>query len=263
MDFRIRIVLLKIPISYTGQFQLSKDGYWEGSNQFSYNKATYELTVTAYTATSESFRNDMSAIYSGLQSFGTADQRFGLEGNLLFWMSLVFVNQTANAKRLTLTGTPLVILDREHIDAAVSSIAGNCNVSNIASFDKATGILSASWVYKDFAAEPKCMKALDPGHLGYNLLTKPKLFTLSFDIRSIITGIAVNLRIMTVDQLVEITDYRLAYMNNGRRILARWFYDPRYEGMQPLRCVTSNEGLPYCTFRVNDVSYVFFFLLQC
>jgi hypothetical protein len=130
-------------------------------------------------------------------------------------------------------------------------------VTNKASFDNSNGMLSVSWNYEEYIAEPLCMKAMDPVHMGYNTLAKPKMFTLSFDIRSIVTGIAVNLGIMAVDQLVEITKYRLAYVNNGRNIVARYFYDPRYAGMQPLRCITSNGGPAFCTFRVNDVSFIF------
>jgi hypothetical protein len=169
---------------------------------------------------------------------------------------MVFVNQTKSPQRLYMLGNPLIIFNRDHIDAAVSSIAGNCNVSNTASFDNSNGIMSVSWNYKSFMAEPLCYKAMSPAYFGYNVLTKPKLFTLSFDIRTIITGIAVNLNIITVDQLEEITKYRLDFMSGTTPVSSRYFYDPQYAGMQPLRCVSLSGAKPFCTFKVNQVSSI-------
>jgi hypothetical protein len=216
------------------------------------------LAVTAYTKTGVDFRNDMDNIYSGLQVYGEKSKNMALDETLMLWMSLVFVNQTKGPERLTLTGNPLIIFNRDHINAALSSISGNCNVSNTATFDNSNGLMTVSWVYKEFIAEPKCMKAMDPMRMGYDMMAKPKMFTLPFDIRSIVTAIAVNLKLITIDQLVEITKYKLDYMNNGRRVIARWFYDPQYAGMQPVRCITSNGGPPFCTFRVNDVSILLY-----
>jgi hypothetical protein len=243
-----------VPISYTGNFLLTEDGHWEGSKKFSYNLATYNLAMTSYSSTSKGFRNDMESVFQKLQYYGDIVRNQPLDSNLLLWMSLVFVNQSSNAKRLTLTGDPLIIFDRDHTDAAVSSIFGNCNVSSVSSFDSATGTMSVSFVYADFIAEPKCVKAMNPIYFGYNTLAKPTLFELSFDIRSIISGIAVNVGILRLEQLQEITKYRQDYMLGAQRVVARYFYDPRYDGMKSIRCVTLDGGKPFCTFRINDVS---------
>jgi hypothetical protein len=101
---------------------------------------------------------------------------------------------------------------------------------------------------------------MNPTYFGYNSLTKPKTFTLSFDIRTIVTGIAVNLGIISVDQLEEIPKYRLSYFSGTTPILSRYFYDPRYAGMQPLRCVSLSGGKPFCTFRINEV---FTYFVSC
>jgi hypothetical protein len=196
----------------------------------------------------------MESVFKRLQYCGDIVRNQPLDSNLLLWMSLVFVNQSSTAKRLTLTGDPLVIFNRDHTDAAVSSIFGNCNVSSVASFDSSTGMVLVKFNFDDFMAEPKCTAAMNPIYFGYNVLTKPKMFELSFDIRTIISGIAVNVGILKLDQLEEITKYRQDYMLGAQRVLARYFYDPRYAGMKPLRCVTLDGGKPFCTFRINEVS---------
>jgi hypothetical protein len=244
-------------ISYTGHFLLSRTGFWEGSSNFTYNKATYALDVTSYSATSNIYRDDMNSIYAGLLRYGELAKIQPLDNNLMLWMSLVFVNNSSNAKRLSLTGNPLVIFDRDNIGAAVSSMFGNCNVSSSPSFDSSSGMMSVSWNYKSFMAEPKCTKAMNPTYFGYDDLTKPDMFTLAFDIRTIISGIAVNMGILKLDQLEEINEYRTTRMVDRRHVTARFFYDPRYAGMRPLRCVFVDDSKPYCTYRINEVRICF------
>jgi hypothetical protein len=190
-----------------------------------------------------------------LKQYGELAKTQALDKNLLLWMSLVFVNQSSNAKRLTLTGDPLVVFSRDNIVAAVSSVSGNCNVSSTSSFDNSNGMMSVSWNYKAFMAEPKCTAAMNPEYFGFDMLTKPDMFTLSFDIRTIISGVAVNLGFLKLEQLEEITEYRQHLHVGTQQVYARFFYDPRYAGMKPLRCVTVDNSKPYCTYRINDVSF--------
>jgi hypothetical protein len=243
-----------IPIAYSGSFFISTDGYWEGSNKFAFNLATYNLDVTAYSATSEVFNKEMTSIYTGLQHYGELAKTQPLDQNLMLWMSLVFVNHSSNAKRLSMTGDPLVVFNRDFIDGALSSVLGNCNVSSYSTFDSSSGLLSVSWNYKNFVAEPKCMKAMPPAKFGYNTLTKPELFELSFDIRTIITGVAMNLGLLKREQLVEIVKYRTYSVISGANSMVQFFVDPRYGGMDPLRCVSVGTNAPYCTYRMGDVS---------
>jgi hypothetical protein len=247
-----------IPISYSGRFVVSQDGYWEGSNQFAFNRATYNLDVTAYSVTNDIFNKEMTEIYTGLQQYGELAKTQPLDQNLMLWMSLVFVNESSNAKRLTMTGDPLVIFKRDFIDAALSSVLGNCNVSSYSSFDSSSGLLSVSWNYKNYIAEPKCMKAMPPAKFGYNTLTKPELFELSFDIHTIITGVAMNLGLLKREQLVEIVKYRTYSVISGANSMVQFFVDPRYGGMNPLRCVSVGTNAPYCTYRMGDVSILLF-----
>eukprot|EP01034_Spumella_vulgaris_P047560 gene47560-biopygen38416 len=106
-----------------------------------------------------------------------------LDDNLLLWMSIVLVKNTSNARRFNMVGDPLVVFDREHTDGVVR--------------------MSMSFNHADFIAEPKCMHAMNPVLFGYNTLTKPKDFTFSYDIRTLITGLAVNREFVALDELIE------------------------------------------------------------
>jgi hypothetical protein len=97
------------------------------------------------------------------------------------------------------------------------------------------------------------MKAMDPALFGYNTRTKPGIFKFSFDVRTLITGIAVNLGVMTVDQLEEIVSFRQTQNNNGMQIGVKAYYDPKYAGMKPISCVSFAEGVPVCAIQLGSV----------
>eukprot|EP01034_Spumella_vulgaris_P047293 gene47293-biopygen7268 len=75
--------------------------------------------------------------------------------------------------------------------------------------------MSTSFNYDEYIAEPKCMNAMNPAFFGYNNRTKPNKFTFSFDVRTLVTGLAVNLGVLTVDQLEEILAFRQEFDSDG------------------------------------------------
>eukprot|EP01034_Spumella_vulgaris_P037586 gene37586-biopygen31936 len=176
-----------------------------------------------------------------------------LDDNLLLWMSVVLVKNTSNSHRYTMVGDPLVVFDRDHTDGVVSSVKGNCNVSSVASFDNTNGRMSMSWNYKDFIAEPKCVHAMNPTLFGYNTLTKPKDFTISYDIRTLITALAANREFVALEDLIEIVKYRFEILYNGIVLSMRRFYDPRFTGMDPILCIVVPGLVPFCNPQIGDV----------
>eukprot|EP01034_Spumella_vulgaris_P022557 gene22557-biopygen19648 len=201
----------------------------------------------------------MNTLYAGLKAFGASAKTNDLGGNLLLWMSLVFVNASSNAQRFTMTGTPLSVFDRDHTDGAVSSVRGNCNVSSVTTFDTANGMMTLSWNYADFIAEPKCMFAMDPATFGYNTLTKPEMFTIGYDIRTLITNVAVNMHILTLDQLEEIEAFHtIVYpaIFGGIPVDVRFYYDPKFPGMKPIQCVLLAGAEPSCVMQIGS-AYAF------
>jgi hypothetical protein len=116
--------------------------------------------------------------------------------------------------------------------------------------------MSISWDYEDFIAEPLCMTAIDPILMGYDTLTRPELFTITYDIRTLITGLSVNLKIVQTEQLEEIKSYASNVVSNGLPISIKYYYDPRYAGMDPIRCARVNGGAPTCFISIGDVRYV-------
>jgi hypothetical protein len=247
-----------VPISYTGKFLVSDDGYWEGAHQFSYNRATYSFSVVAYSATDKVFKHDMNNIHIGLVEAGAVASTSPLFTNLLLWMSLVFVNNS-NAQRFNLVGDPLVIFDRQHLTASASSVKGNCNVSSTSSFDHSNGHMTIEWIYEDFIAEPLCMATMDPVLMGYDTMTMPEIFSIVYDIRTLITSLAVNLGILKTDQLEEIVKFASSVVSNGILIAINHYYDPRYPAMDPFRCARINGGPPTCFIAMDQVKWFAFF----
>jgi hypothetical protein len=100
------------------------------------------------------------------------------------------------------------------------------------------------------------MAALNPIHLGYDTKAKPRLFTISYDVRTLITGLNVNQGILKTNQLEEIVKYRQNLVTADKLpVVVKWYYDPRYAGMAPLRCSSINGTVEYCTLRMNEVIF--------
>lgn len=92
----------------------------------------------------------------------------------------------------------------------------------------------------DFLADSACTSIMNPNIYGYNTLSKPESFSLVFDIRTLITAIAVNYGYTSLDTLVAIPNTSFNFTTFGTYVEAGWYYDPRYPGMAPISC-TSNS----------------------
>eukprot|EP01034_Spumella_vulgaris_P047536 gene47536-biopygen37176 len=196
------------------------------------------------------------SLFEGLTATGAVAKTQDLGGNLIYWMSLVFVNSTSNAQRFAMIGTPLTVFDRDYTEGVVSSVMGNCNVTSTTSFDPSSGIMSLSFNHADYMAEPKCFHAMTPEIFGYNTRTQPELFTFSFDVRTLITGLSVNLGVMTVDQLEEVVAFRQFFTTEGITMEIRAYYDPKYAGMKVINCVSIDTGSSLCAIPLG-LNYAF------
>jgi hypothetical protein len=87
---------------------------------------------------------------------------------------------------------------------------------------------------------------------GYNTLSKPDLFTISYDIRTLVTSLAVNLDILKMEQLIEIVEFRQTISAGGVVLSVGSYYDPKYPGMKNVLCV-QNRPDPTCVMQIGNV----------
>ena len=251
-----------IPIYNSGVYLATETGYWEGQENFEYSQAAYILTITSFSAAYSEYQNLMDLIYTNLVTYGSKAAASDLATNLVYWMSLKFVPPGGNtADSFGMGGTPLTIFDRQKTTGTASNVKGDCNATSVASFDPSTGRLTMSYVYSEYVSNPLCTDVMSPALLGYSSGVNGEYLTISVDVRTLITGNAINSGVLEFDEIVEIPAFRSKYVYDGVVYNVSNYFDPKYPGMEPLACIVSSDAnaaiANSCVLRVSPFAYGF------
>jgi hypothetical protein len=109
--------------------------------------------------------------------------------------------------------------------------------------------MAAAYNVADFEGNPSCAHNGNISRLGYSSITRSPVFTISKDVRTLITAISVNLGILEVSnlQLVESSVTTV----NGTKYGAASYVDPRYPGMGPILCLEQGNK-QNCLIQMGD-----------
>jgi hypothetical protein len=247
-----------VQISNTGTFYATKEGYWSGSSQFRYSNTSYAIYITNMAASEENFKSSFWEIYSSLSFLGNITKTTDLSINLLFWMSYAIFAPTQRNQRFTLHGNPLNVFDREKISGSIGGVFGNCAPNNsIASYSVASGILELFFSHDSFMDDPQCASLLTPEYIGYDPITTNNLLHLRFDVRTLVTSLAINIGILSLSSVEKIgnTDTSFPYEYEGivYSVNVSKFYDPRYPGMKPVTCLVDSLFPSTCIIELYNI----------
>eukprot|EP01038_Epipyxis_sp_PR26KG_P013837 gene13837-18558_t len=231
-----------VPLSNTGQYLATQSGQWQGATDFSYSLAAYQLTLNNYETTAGNLAGSLLSIGFTLSFFGNLSTTQDLSLNLLYWTSFVIAEEALSGEvttsnRFNMVGTPLSILNRQYTFGMVGNRYGLCNASSVASFDTNSGILSVSFVYDEFVANPICNASINPSFFNYLPKLNKNSFTISLDSRTVFTAVAVNNGLLQLSYIEEVTQKRGNISSGESIFLYSSFYDPKYPGMALLYCV--------------------------
>eukprot|EP01038_Epipyxis_sp_PR26KG_P008971 gene8971-12102_t len=169
----------------------------------------------------------------------------------------------------TLDGSVLNVLNRDFTFGSILNANGTCMQPVDTSFNPTSGFISMSWNYDNFVNDKTCNKIADPNQLNYDTISKSETFTAKFDVRALVTAASVNLRINSLDTLIEIPEYRVNLTGESATFMLdsyveaaahnsfiSRYYDPKYPGMEPLSCVTlySSNNLAICLVLLGKVN---------
>eukprot|EP01038_Epipyxis_sp_PR26KG_P005984 gene5984-8241_t len=243
-----------IPLSISGTFMATNDGYWEGGSNFQYANAAYKLKVVNYKKTYTTYYDDMKDIYSQLSIDGNYTISQNLGYNILFWMTKTYLIDNEQSYRFSLDGSVLRVLNRDFTKGSIISSKGICTLSTTTTFLPSTGQISMAYNYDDFVENPTCYAAVDPVQLNYDSVSIGSTFTPQFDVRSLVTAVSINLRINLLSTLIEIPVYRtnITQINS----YSSKYYDPKYPGMDPINCITAYNTSSFVDGFSLDVCYV-------
>lgn len=146
-------------------------------------------------------------------------------------------------------GTPLLIFNKEHTVGTISNVQHDCNESAVGTFNPSTGIMEVSFELNGYYNNPSCAGNGDVEAFGYSNKSRSNSFAVNYDIRTLVTAVAVNSNVtnpLTL-QLVE----SVLYPVNGTAIYSASYVDPRYPGMDPVLCIHQGD-VPSCVLDVGS-----------
>jgi hypothetical protein len=237
-----------VTISNTGTFLATKTGNWQGSPSFAYSNSTYSINLVNVQMDENEFAYSMRHAYANLEEIGNYAVTQNLGINLLYWMSWVYVG--ANLERFSMTGTPLVVFQKEHTVGTISNKQGDCNGTSLSSFNPSTGILQLGYDLAEYNTNPTCAGNGDLSLYGYSSIARSSMFTVDFDVRTLITAVAVNSNVTSVNKLQVVAS--VFYKVKGVPYFSASYVDPRYPGMDPVLCMF-REGTPHCLLTVGGL----------
>lgn len=240
-------------ISNSGDFLLSLDGYWEGTNEFNYTDAQYvistknmQVSTAVYGGYIDYFQEQVNYIAQNISP------QLDLGYNLLFWMSYVIRQPGSESNRFYMNGDPLTVFDRQYTAGSLTSQYGDCANAATGSFDRANGLLSVRFDVSKYQAD-NCSFLSDPALLGYLPRVSPSSFDVKVDVRSLVTAVSVNINIISLTDLQYIRGTDTSFTTStGITVPLAQYVDVRYPGMQAIYC-SSHPAFQHCIISVAQV----------
>lgn len=214
-----------------GTFLADTKGNWQSSSKFSPTEAVYQFKYQQLVQDMKTYEFMIDILNSSLYEIGDMMENYTLAENLIIWTSWGgFYDNQGKRQNFNLYSDPSVIFNRQYISGLVSNQDYDCNEESTTKFDSATYIISISYPFKSFFANPTCSSTLSLLSVNYVEIFDGQYFSFNTDIRSMITALAINTHIIYLDNIAEIPNHRLnvTYLNQTYTIGS--FYDPKYPG---------------------------------
>ena len=217
----------------TGNFLADANGLWQSSTKFSTSSALYDFTCQTMRVNNSQWASMVVDLENSLTLLGESQKNYSLAENLLVWTSWGGgINTGDMLQFFTMYSDVGVVFNREYVHGVISNVNADCNASAVSSFDASTYILSLEYSNDEFTSNPGCYQTINPQQLGYDPIFDGDEFTMSFDVRSLVTALAVNTGLIDLDMLRPVVGSSFVYEYLGKEYSIAKFYDPRYQGSQ-------------------------------
>jgi hypothetical protein len=216
-------------------------GYWEGNSNFEYSQAIYSAEFNNFQGSPTDYRKLLIRAFEKMNTIGQKAYTQNLGDNLIYWMiytvSTNTYSQASKKHSLHLTGSPQTVFDRRYLYGKITNVYGNCNATSKVTYDRKNSLLKVSYSYSEYMSNPTCRNIVHPDHLGYISQYDGDDFSLTIDVQSLMTAIAVNSGILNTTELELVPFSQSSYVTDNVQYIVGKYYFPRFPGMQPLVCV--------------------------
>lgn len=144
-----------------------------------------------------------------------------------------------------------MIFNKENTVGTVSNYKSDCNATSTSSFNPSTGIMQVTYSIDDYNNNPSCNENGSPEQFGYSPYSRASMFTIDFDIRTLITVAAVNDFVSSPHDLQLVDE--VTYSVGGASYYSASYVDPRYPGMEPIFCLFKDHDTPNCLLTIGSM----------
>ncbi len=242
-----------VPIAVSGTFLADDKGNWVGTPDFVYSSAIYSLSLNNFQVQSQQQYVDMMDTFNDtLYNISTISKNQDLTSNLIIWMAFqryYSVNDPNNIlgytkagsgqlQSLQMTGLPTQVFNLNYEQGTIGSARGYCNIATSGTyFDQANAELFITYPHDSYAKSTICEAASPATSLGYVQTFDENVFSIKVDVRSFVTAVAVNLKLLALDNLAISNTKIQNFTTANTTFELGQYYDIRYPEMDPILCV--------------------------
>jgi hypothetical protein len=249
----------RVPKAVSGQYLLSDDGYWEGSQLFQYSHALLAVEMNNLKTTAAAFQQQMEDLEIALSEWvSSASTNQSLAWNLLLLMEQRnTVDYDGYSQTIFYTALPSVVFNSETMYAALAGRdSGPCPVYTFPTFSAGDGLLSAAFDVE--LLQEQCNKTVQFSSslsLSYATSIDHYISDFKFDMNSYSTAAAINMgyadvsvleELLSPDYIVQITSFNYS-ATVGNELVSKAYsvkqmINPAHPGMAPIYCVHDDDS---------------------
>jgi hypothetical protein len=217
----------------TGVYYASSDGLWEGKVGYQYTKTIYAFEFQGMKTTDAEFEDTLNTLKTNeLAPIGIKQAGYSLSYNLLLWMhySTQFTIGTA-VQLFSFSGEPGDVFNRIYNAGGIANDADRCNAGSSKRYDINIAKMDMTWSAAEYSADSSCTSISSMQDLGYNEDYDKDDFTISFDLVTLTSALAVNLGLLKTIYLESVGEnFILNITYGGETVLSplQLYFDPRY-----------------------------------
>jgi hypothetical protein len=191
-----------VSTSVSGTYLADSNGNWQSSSAFKPTEAVYSFTTQDLVASDVTYYNILTSLNDAITFEAMIMPNNTLTGNIIIWTSWMssFVSD-GTLQYFNLYGDPGVIFNRQYLLGTISNVDADCNSSSVVTFSQSDYLVTLTYGYNEFTSEPSCSNVVSPEQLGYDPLYDGDSITMTLDMRSFVTAIAINEGVMLLPQL--------------------------------------------------------------
>lgn len=262
----------EVPIAIGSQYTLDTNGLWSGQNGHDESAAYVLVTLDDLTVTSSEFTVFMdsirSAVFNELRYRKFRDLSYNV-ASMMAWQQSVDVGQgvsNTGTQTVEFTGDVSYVFERFYKVGVVSAVNADCASIASISYDRPTGVVTASFDAVSYSNNTECVTAVTPSKLGYIAHLSGPDMVIKYDLHSLIIAHAVNSKLVDMSLFTTIPDPKdqnAEIVFRGDTYALRVRVDGKFPGMDPVYCLEPvyqslgpNEypfgTTPICTLKVAD-----------